>query len=64
MASRDCGWTLPYDAGAIGSRLTALAADPAQVERARTRTREVRADHTWEARAQRVADVLGAVRHD
>ena len=64
VASRDCGWTLPYDAGAIGSRLIALAADPAQVERARTRTREVRADHTWEARAQRVADVLGAVRHD
>lgn len=62
VASQDCGWTLPYEARAIGARLTALAADPVQVERAQARTREVRADHTWEARARRVVDVLGTVR--
>lgn len=55
------GWTVPYGSAAFGELLDRLAADPAERRRAAERAREVRHEHTWEARARRVAaDLSGA----
>ncbi|WP_449277080.1 glycosyltransferase [Leucobacter sp. GX24907] len=49
------GWALPYDADALQALLERLAADPQLLEDKVRRAREVRDEHTWEARARAVA---------
>ncbi len=55
------GWTVPYGSEAFGELLDRLVADPAELERVAERVREVRHEHTWEARARRVAADLAGV---
>lgn len=55
------GWAIPYDADALSALLRHLVAEPAELSAAVERTREVREQHTWEARARQVAsDLMGA----
>lgn len=54
------GWVLPYAAEPLHELLELLQSDPAAYERVAERTREVRAEHTWEARARQAAEALGA----
>lgn len=54
------GWTVPYGSDAFGELLDRLVADPAELQRVTERAREVRHEHTWEARARRVAADFGS----
>lgn len=55
------GWTVPYGSEEFGELLDRLVADPAELQRVTERAREVRHEHTWEARARRVAADLAGV---
>lgn len=52
------GWVLPYEATALAELLDQLSSNPAELENMRERVREVRADHTWLARARQVVETL------
>lgn len=54
------GWTVPYGGAEFGELLDRLVADPAELQRVTERAREVRHEHTWEARAHRVAVDFGS----
>ncbi len=56
------GWALPYDAEVLAELLDQLAEDPAMLSAKAQQARNVRGEHTWEARAAHVAqDLSGAV---
>lgn len=52
------GWTIPYNAVAWANLINQLAKDPSELENKRRRAIDVAGRHTWEARAQEVANVL------
>lgn len=49
------GWALPYDSDALSALLERLMKDRSQLDEKTERTKMVREDHTWEARARQVA---------
>lgn len=54
------GWVLPYQASALEALLTELLERPEKYFAAVERVRQVREEHTWEARAQQAAAALTA----
>ncbi|MBH0129639.1 glycosyltransferase [Salinibacterium sp. NK8237] len=49
------GWSIPYGADELSALLSRLQAHPEELDAAQARVREVRQQHTWEARARQVA---------
>ncbi|WP_083563577.1 glycosyltransferase [Boudabousia liubingyangii] len=64
IAGNGCGWTIPYDLKAAKDLLVRLKDNPAEVEQVSAHVREVRQEHTWQARAQFVIDTLTALKVD
>ena len=58
VESEGIGWTVPYREDALRAVLERLSADRGEVERCAVRAREVRAEHSWEARARQAAVAL------
>lgn len=52
------GWVLPYRAEALTELLNRLQRHPDELAAVSARVREVRLDHTWEARARQAAQAL------
>lgn len=52
------GWALPYRADALVELLQRVQADPEEYAAVRARVLEVRASHTWEARAKQAVSAL------
>lgn len=58
VAEHNIGWTIPYSSDALTGLLTRLLENPVEVKSMTERVREERHNHTWLARARRVADGL------
>lgn len=52
------GWAVPYRAESLAELLDRLDADPEELHAMQERVRVLRESHSWEARAQQVADDL------
>lgn len=61
VETQGIGWTIPYEAEALGRLLNRLESQPEESAERAERARRVRQQHTWEARAREVAeDLTGA----
>ncbi|MBC9936607.1 MULTISPECIES: glycosyltransferase [unclassified Leucobacter] len=58
----DAGWALDYDGGELSELLRRLQSNPDEYAQKAERVRNLRRQHTWEARAQQAADALSAAR--
>ncbi|AOZ73302.1 hypothetical protein BK816_08450 [Boudabousia tangfeifanii] len=56
------GWTIPYEVSALTDLLERLRDNPDEIVQVANRVKNVRQDHTWEARAQLVIDTLTSLR--
>jgi glycosyltransferase involved in cell wall biosynthesis len=56
------GWAIPYQASALVDLLVDLQKNPHKLQEKVERTLQVRADHTWDARARQVRDELSSGR--
>lgn len=58
VSSNNVGWSIPYQAGALMGLLTALADNPHLIDEARQRVESVAPKHSWQSRADQVAQEL------
>lgn len=59
ISEHGAGWVLDYDAGALEALLRRLQERPAEYHDVASNVRELRQEHTWEARARHAAECLG-----
>ena len=58
IVKEDCGWVVPNDSDAYAALLTRLRDNPEEIQRKMRNTVAIAPNHTWESRAQQVADDL------